>query len=80
MGLMYGHLQGRADPPVPPEVLAAGEKVLAECKKYHLYFLDNVLPDNVVEKLKHGVMIGAGSNEEAAEVGREYTHRKMPWK
>ncbi len=79
MGLMYGHLEGRADPPVPPEVNAAGAKVLAECKKYHLFFLDNVLPDNVVEKIKKGVMIGAGSNKEAAEVGRKYTKRKMPW-
>jgi 4-hydroxy-2-oxoheptanedioate aldolase len=79
MGLMYGHLEGRADPPVPPEVAAAGEKVLAECKKNHLYFLDNVLPDNVIEKIKHGIMIGAGSNEKAAEIGREYTKRKMPW-
>ena len=79
MGLSYGHLEGRADPPLPPEVDAAGQKVLNLCKAYHLFFLDNVLPDNVEQKLEWGVMIGAGSNKEAATKGRKYTKREMPW-
>tara|TARA_R110001583_G_scaffold195374_1_gene372381 strand:+ start:30053 stop:31045 length:993 start_codon:yes stop_codon:yes gene_type:complete len=79
MGFSFGHLEGRADPPVPPEVNAAGEKVLNLCQENGLYFLDNVLPNNVYEKIDWGVMIGAGSNKEAAIVGREYTKRKMPW-
>jgi 4-hydroxy-2-oxoheptanedioate aldolase len=79
MGLSYGHLEGRADPPVPQEVNAAGDRVLAACNKQGISFLDNVLPDNVVKQIKRGVMIGAGSNQEAAEVGRKYTKRKMPW-
>ena len=29
MGLSYGYLDGRADPPVPVEVQAAGDKVLS---------------------------------------------------
>lgn len=32
-GLAYGYHDGRADPPVPPEVDAAGQKVLRLCKK-----------------------------------------------
>lgn len=79
MGLAYGYLDGRADPPVPKEVDAAGQKVLKLCKKYGLYFLDNVLPDNVRQKIDMGVMIGAGSNQQAAEEGRKYTKRTMPW-
>jgi 4-hydroxy-2-oxoheptanedioate aldolase len=79
-GFSLGFLEGRADPPVPEGVQAAGDSVLALCKKYGLYFLDNVLPDNVKERVDKGVMIGAGSNEQAAEVGRVYTKRKMPWK
>ena len=79
MGLSYGYLEGRADPPIPPEVVAAGNRVLSLCKKYHLFFLDNVLPDNVVSQIKKGVMIGAGRRQDAAEVGRKYTGRKMPW-
>jgi 4-hydroxy-2-oxoheptanedioate aldolase len=79
MGLSYGYLEGRADPPVPEEVDAAGERVLAACKIYGVAFLDNVLPDNVKEKIDKGVMIGAGRRQDSAEVGRKYTKRKMPW-
>jgi 4-hydroxy-2-oxoheptanedioate aldolase len=78
-GFSHGYLEGRADPPVPPEVEAAGERVLAACKANGVFFLDNVLPDNVVKRLEKGVMIGAGSNQQASEVGREYSGRKMPW-
>ena len=79
MGFSYGHLEGRADPPMPPEVDAAGQRVLAACKVNDLQFLDNVLADNVKWKLEMGVTIGAGSVQEAAEVGRKLSGRKMPW-
>ncbi|MDZ7335009.1 MAG: aldolase/citrate lyase family protein [candidate division KSB1 bacterium] len=79
MGLSYGYLDGRADPPVPPEVAAAGERVLSACKKNGVFFLDNVLPENVIEQIKKGVMIGAGRRQDSAEVGRRYTKRIMPW-
>lgn len=78
MGLSYGYLDGRADPPVPVEVDSAGQKVLRLCKLNGLVFLDNVLPDNVRKKIDMGVRIGAGSNQQAAEEGRKYTRRKMP--
>ncbi len=79
MGLTYGHLEGRADPPIPPEVVAAGDKVLSECKKNGLAFLDNVLPDNVIKQIQKGVKICAGGKKESAEIGRNFTKRKMPW-
>lgn len=79
MGFSYGYLEGRADPPVPEVVNAAGRLVLEQCKLNNLQFLDNVLPDNVKQKIDWGVTIGAGSNKEAAEEGRKYTGRKMPW-
>jgi 4-hydroxy-2-oxoheptanedioate aldolase len=79
MGLSYGHLEGRADPPVPKEVDEAGRKVLALCRKNHLAFLDNVLPDNVERRLDEGVMVGAGRRQDSAEKGRRYTKRTMPW-
>lgn len=79
MGLSYGYLEGRADPPVPPEVAAAGARVLAATRAAHIFFLDNVLPDNVCERVRHGVMIGAGSVQAAAEAGRRCTERRMPW-
>ncbi len=79
LGLSYGHLEGRADPPLPPEVVAAGEMVLELTKERGMYFLDNVLPENVAGQIDRGVMIGAGRREDSAEVGREYSGRTMPW-
>ena len=79
LGLSYGHLEGRADPPLPPEVIAAGDMVLELTKERGMFFLDNVLPDNVVGQIDRGVMIGAGRRADSAEVGREYSGRTMPW-
>ena len=79
MGLAFGYLEGRADPPVPQEVDAAGRLVLAACQRHGVFFLDNVLPNNVVDKIDAGVMIGAGRRQDAAEVGRQHTKREMPW-
>ena len=79
LGLSYGHLEGRADPPLPPEVVAAGDMVLELTKERGMFFLDNVLPGNVAGQIDRGVMIGAGRREDSAEVGREYSGRRMPW-
>ena len=40
------------------------------CTRAGTPYLDNVLPDNVVQRLEWGVMIGAGGSKEAAEIGR----------
>jgi 4-hydroxy-2-oxoheptanedioate aldolase len=79
MGLSYGILEGRADPPLPPVLQAAGDRTLAACKAANVYFLDNVLPENVAQRIDEGVMIGAGRRQDSAEAGRRYTKRKMPW-
>ena len=79
LGLSYGHLEGRADPPLPPEVVAAGNMVLELTKERGMFFLDNVLPENVAEQIDRGVMIGAGRRQDSAEVGRAYSGRTMPW-
>jgi 4-hydroxy-2-oxoheptanedioate aldolase len=79
MGFSYGYLEGRADPPVPAEVDTAGAIVNRLCHQYKIAFLDNVLPGNVEDKIKWGVMIGAGRRQDAAEKGRKFTNRRMPW-
>jgi hypothetical protein len=33
---------------------------------------------NVVDMIKEGVMIGP-ANQQAAEIGRKFTNRQMPW-
>ncbi|MBI3261841.1 MAG: hypothetical protein HYZ58_01655 [Acidobacteria bacterium] len=42
-----------------------------------IFFLNSVSPDNVVDMIKEGVMIGSGG-QQAAEIGRKYTKREMP--
>jgi 4-hydroxy-2-oxoheptanedioate aldolase len=79
MGLSYGLLGGRADPPLPEVLQDAGNRVLAACQGAGVFFLDNVLPGNVVQRIDEGVMIGAGRLPESAEVGRRHTKRTMPW-
>jgi 4-hydroxy-2-oxoheptanedioate aldolase len=77
--LARGHLEGRADPPLPPDVQSIIDEVLAACVRARKPYLDNVLPANVVQRLEWGVMIAAGGSEEAAEIGRRHTRRTMPW-
>jgi 4-hydroxy-2-oxoheptanedioate aldolase len=56
----------------------ARARVLAATKAQKLFFLNSVTADNVVDMIKEGVMIGSASPE-AAEVGRKFTKRTMPW-
>jgi len=79
MGYSYNYTEGRADPPLPKEVITAGDIVLKECKKNDVAFLDNVLPDNVINQIEKGVMICAGSKIESAVIGRKHTKRIMPY-
>jgi 4-hydroxy-2-oxoheptanedioate aldolase len=79
MGMSLGFPDAH-DPPYPPEMLAARGTVLAACKTNKLAFLEQVTPENVVEQIAAGVMIGAGKHAEAAaEIGRRHTHRPEPW-
>ena len=60
-----------------PEMLKARARVLAACKANKIFFLNSVGPNDVVEMLREGVMIGGGTRE-AAEAGRRHTKRTMP--
>jgi 4-hydroxy-2-oxoheptanedioate aldolase len=61
-----------------PEMLAARAKIFAACKANKIFFLNSMNPRNVIEMIKEGVMLGAASKE-AAEIGRKYSKREMPW-
>jgi 4-hydroxy-2-oxoheptanedioate aldolase len=79
MGMSLGFPDAH-DPPYPPEMQAARARVLTACKDNKLAFLEMVTPDNVVEQLGAGVMIGAGRHAQAAaEIGRRHTKRPEPW-
>jgi hypothetical protein len=64
--------------PMPALMQAARAKVLAATKAQKIFFLNSVTADNVVDMIKEGVMIGAAS-QQAAEAGRKYSKRTMPW-
>ena len=79
MGMSLG-LPDAHDPPYPPEMLAARNKVLAACKANKLAFLEQVTPENVVDQIAAGVMVGAGKQAaEAAQIGLRHTSRPEPW-
>jgi 4-hydroxy-2-oxoheptanedioate aldolase len=64
--------------PLAPEMQAARAKVFAATKASKIFFLNSVNPNDVVDMIKEGVMIGS-ANERAAEIGRQFTKRQMPW-
>jgi ABC-type sugar transport system substrate-binding protein len=61
-----------------PRMVAARAKVFAACKANKIFFLNSMNPQNVVDMIKEGVMVGPAS-QQAAEIGRKYTNRQMPY-
>ena len=76
MALSLGVRGPRAE--TRPEMQAARAKVFAACKANHIFFLNSMNPDNVIDMIKEGVMVGP-ANQQAAEIGRKFTKRQMPW-
>ncbi len=76
MGMSLGILgqEGR-NSPIMQQVR---KKVFDATKKAKIAFLNGVSPENVKQMIDEGVRIGSGGKE-AAEIGRKYTKRKMPW-
>lgn len=61
-----------------PEMAKARSTVLAATKKAKIAFLNTVRPTDVEKMIDEGVRVGSGG-EEAANKGRRYTKRTMPW-
>ena len=79
MGLSLRRPDGHgANNELDPEMASARSRVLKACKANKLAFLNTVRPNDVEEMIKEGVMIGSGG-QEAAEKGRKFTKRTMPW-
>ena len=77
MSMSFG-LSRNADGTWPKTLADARARVLAAAAAAGIAFLNAVTPDNVEAMIDEGVMIGA-ANEAAAERGRRYTNRTMPW-
>ena len=76
MALSLG-VRGR-DAVKDPRMQAARAKVFAACKANKIFFLNSFTPGDVVDMIKEGVMVGP-ANPEAAEIGRKFTKRQMPY-
>ena len=61
-----------------PQMQSARARIFAACKANKIFFLNSMNPMNVIEMIKEGVMIGP-ANQQAAEIGRKFTNRQMPW-
>jgi 4-hydroxy-2-oxoheptanedioate aldolase len=61
-----------------PRMKDARSSVFAAVKANHKFFLNSMNKTDVIDLIKEGVMIGP-ANAEAAEIGRKYTKRQMPW-
>jgi 4-hydroxy-2-oxoheptanedioate aldolase len=79
MGMSLGFPDAH-DPPYPPAMREARDRVLAACKANKLAFLEQVTPDNIVDQIDAGVMVGAGKQAAAAaQIGRRHSQRPEPW-
>ena len=61
-----------------PAMVEARARVFAACKANRIFFLNSLSPNNVIDMIKEGVMIGPAS-QATAEIGRKYTKRQLPW-
>ena len=61
-----------------PAMQRARSRILAACKANKKFFLNTFGPNDVIDMIKEGVMIGPAS-QQTAEIGRKYTKREMPW-
>jgi 4-hydroxy-2-oxoheptanedioate aldolase len=80
MGMSLGFPDNH-DEPFPREMEDARSRVLAACKANNVFFLNTVREDDVEKRIEEGVRIGASGRggREAAEKGRKFTKRTMPW-
>jgi len=65
-------------PEKDPKMVAARAKVFAACKENGIFFLNSMNQTNVIDMIKEGVMVGP-ANQQAAEIGRKFTKRTLPW-
>ena len=61
-----------------PEMRVVRNKIFAATKANKVFFLEGMSPQNIIAAIKEGVRVGP-ANQEAAEIGRKFTMRQMPW-
>jgi 4-hydroxy-2-oxoheptanedioate aldolase len=66
-------------PGSPPDqrIKDASLRVKKACDENGVKFLETGTPQNIIEVIDSGARVIAGQSQEAAEIGRKYTNRKM---
>jgi len=66
-------------PGSPPDqrIKDASLRVKKACDENEVKFLETGTPQNIIEVIDSGARVIAGQSQEAAEIGRKYTNRKM---
>jgi 4-hydroxy-2-oxoheptanedioate aldolase len=72
-----GRRGGGAPEAFPPVMQQARSRVFAATKAAKIHFLNSCGENNVIEMIKEGVTICAGTG--GAEAGRKFSKRQMPW-
>ena len=75
LSLSLGYAQ-RPDP-LPPEMVAVQERVMAACRANGVAFLEGTTPALVRERIEAGVRVIGGHREETARIGRAHTGRAL---
>jgi 4-hydroxy-2-oxoheptanedioate aldolase len=66
--------------PLPADMAKARDLVWEACKSAKLFRLEGADETNVEQQIREGIMIiSAGAHPGAAEKGRRFTKRSMPW-
>jgi 4-hydroxy-2-oxoheptanedioate aldolase len=79
MSFSFGYRKFPGEP-LPADMAQARDKVWAACKAANLFRLEGASEDDVESQIRSGIMIiSAGAHPGAAEKGRRYTKRPMPW-
>jgi len=80
MGMSLGFPDAH-DPPYPPEMTAARNRVFAATQAAGIAFLESMTTETVKQKIDEGVRISSAGRggAEIAEIGRKHSKRTMPW-
>ena len=78
MALSLGIVGAGGNAVKDPRMQDARSSILGACKTNHKFFLNTMTTTDVIDMIKEGVMIGPATPE-AAEIGRKYTKRTLPW-
>ena len=78
MSMSFGYTE--IPDPLPPELIAARQRVFTACRVNNIHFLEHASPDTVVARIKEGITIIAAADEDGEKttlVGRGHSNTEQ---